>query len=604
MTEADSRRSGEPGAGGDSFKRLPLAAPALLVALYVAARAWRLTGSCLWFDEIFGVHAARHNWGGLWSFVAADLIHPPLFYALLKIWAAAGGESLQWLRLFPLLAAVACLLPFFLLARGLRLSPAQTNLSLLLFAANGYLIKYAQEVRMYGLLLFFALGSLWLFLRFLKEGDAARRLLVALTACNLLLVYTHYYGWLVVAAEAAFLLLEDRRRLKGFLLSAAALVACFAPWAYACAAASAGAGGGGLSQNIGWIKRPRPSEFAQFYALLHEPFYFRQSSQEPLYARWGAYAGLILLGLPVLLLALRELTRKLRGARSLEAAGAGDAVRTRDAEAANDAGATRAADTTDDATLTEDSVMTEGASMTGDASMTEADVTERVDASRREGFPATRFLLFFSFVPPALAFLLSYALPHSVWGTRHLIVAAAPYMMLAAVAVSRLRPRWLKGTLVGLLCAWYFFAGVLTLARREVTHVWCAWESLAAPLARSAEGGGSPADVYAFEDLVAYHLWFALSGEGGRFHVSVLKNVPGLVEDPAYFLPRGFEGVRVGSADALGGGRFWVAFRDTDWDESRQPLRLLKERGYRVERVFETGAQGQRAFLVLLTRAP
>jgi hypothetical protein len=64
----------------------------LLVGLYVAARLWRLTGACLWFDELFSVHAARHTWSGLWGFVAADLIHPPLFYALLKLWTAAGGE--------------------------------------------------------------------------------------------------------------------------------------------------------------------------------------------------------------------------------------------------------------------------------------------------------------------------------------------------------------------------------------------------------------------------------------------------------------------------------------------------------------------------------
>src|ERR1044071_9702029 len=92
-----------------------------LAALYVAARLWRLTASCLWFDEIFSVHAARHAWGALWRFAAADLIHPPLFYALLKLWAAAGGESLLWLRLFPALTAVAALVPFILLARELRL---------------------------------------------------------------------------------------------------------------------------------------------------------------------------------------------------------------------------------------------------------------------------------------------------------------------------------------------------------------------------------------------------------------------------------------------------------------------------------------------------
>jgi hypothetical protein len=59
----------------------------------------------------------------------------------------------------------------------------------------------------------------------------------------------------------------------------------------------------------------------------------------------------------------------------------------------------------------------------------------------------------------------------------------------------------------------------------------------------------------------------------------------------------------VKTPDALQGERFWAAFRDTDWDESRQPLKLFKERGYRAARVYESSAQGQRAFLVLFVRA-
>src|ERR687886_2082712 len=104
----------DPARPRDPAPRSQLVLTALLVALYAAVRLWRLTATCLWFDEIFSVHAARHTWAGLWSFAAADLIHPPLFYALLKLWIAAGGESLLWLRLFPALASVAALVPFLL----------------------------------------------------------------------------------------------------------------------------------------------------------------------------------------------------------------------------------------------------------------------------------------------------------------------------------------------------------------------------------------------------------------------------------------------------------------------------------------------------------
>ena len=526
---------------------------ALLVALYVAVRLWRLTATCLWFDEIFSVTAARHTWGELWRFVAADLIHPPLFYALLKVWAMLGGETLLWLRLLPALISVLALVPFFRLARELRLTASATNIALLLLAANGYLIKYAQEVRMYSLLLMLALVSLWLFAKLYNSTHAARTILLALTLANLLLVYTHYYGWLVVACEGLFLIVKDRRKLPSFALACLAIALLFAPWVAACASASGE--GGGLAQNIGWIERPGGADAAQMFALLNEPFHFRQSSDQPLYARTGLLLGVLLVGLPIVALIFARATRRGEG---------------KDASAASET--------------------TRGGSIA--------------------------LLVFFTVAPVVLAFVASYALPVSVWGTRHMIFIAAPYAMLAGVALAALRPFLLKAALLVLLCCWFLRAGALTLVRSERTYIWCAWEGLAASAARdesaSAKGDAvahdAPTGVYAFEDLVAYHLWFALDGKGGKgggqaFKVVVLKGVPGVAEDPAYFLPRRFDGVGVASGtDSIGGERFWAAFRAARWDESRSPLKLLLERGYRAEKIYETSAQGQRAFLVLFVR--
>jgi hypothetical protein len=541
-----------------------------LVCLYAAARLWRLTASCLWFDEIFGVHAARHAWGDLWRFVAADLIHPPLFYALLKLWTSAGGESLLWLRLFPVLTSIAAVVPLLLLARELRLSTRATNAALLVAASNGYLIKYAQEVRMYGLLLLLTLTSLWLFARMLNAAGRARGLLFTLAFVNLLLVYTHYYGWLVVACELIFVALKERDRLWSLLLMACGLALAYVPWVAACVGASAR--GGGLAQNIGWIQRPGARDLVQLFALFNEPFYFRQSSADPLYARGGALLGLLVVGLPILAL----LVGAARGSR-------GEA---------------------EDAATLED----------------EGRVEERPHTSsvlgRADG--VVKFLLVFTLLPVTLAFVASYALPQSVWGTRHLVVAYAPYALLAGLALAQLRPLWWRGAALTLLCCWLAAVGALTLLRRDAAPVWCAWEGLASSAARdeardsavegiNSGGGGAPqaAEVYAFEDLVAYHLWFALERgrTAGRFRIASIKGAPGVPEDPAYFLPRGFDGVAVTNTDALQGRRFWVAFRDTNWDESRQPLKLINERGYRAERVYETAAQGQRAFLVLFTRA-
>ena len=169
-----------------------------VIVLFIAARLWQLTTSCLWFDEIFSIHAARHDWRHMFQFVAADLIHPPLFYALLKIWIAIGGESPLWLRLLPVLCSVAAIAPFVMLCRALKLTRQQITVALLLLAVNGYLIKYAQEVRMYSLLFFLTCTSLWLVVRFSQPDSKAIPLWLALRLVNLLLVYSHYACWIVV----------------------------------------------------------------------------------------------------------------------------------------------------------------------------------------------------------------------------------------------------------------------------------------------------------------------------------------------------------------------------------------------------------------------
>src|SRR4029079_11274483 len=94
----------------------------VLIVVYVVVRLWRLTDSCLWFDEIFSVHAAEHSWTGLWSFVGQDLVHPPLYYLLLKIWISIGSESVLWVRSLTVLFSIAALIPFYFLCRSLQLS--------------------------------------------------------------------------------------------------------------------------------------------------------------------------------------------------------------------------------------------------------------------------------------------------------------------------------------------------------------------------------------------------------------------------------------------------------------------------------------------------
>jgi hypothetical protein len=235
-----------------------------VVALFVGMRLWRLTDFALDGDEIFSLQLARDNWRDLFAAAAQDAIHPPLLYVLLKLWTSVGGESLLWLRLFPVTVSVLCLLPVFALCRDLNIAPAARNLAIAIVAVHPYAMYYSQHLRMYCLLMLAALLSAWRFERYLDRASV--RNLALLGAANLFVGYTQYYGWCIVLLEFAYLLWKSRlRNALAFLVATVPVVILFSPWAwYAGKVLHAR----GLEQNLGWISRPTFGELNWFWVDL------------------------------------------------------------------------------------------------------------------------------------------------------------------------------------------------------------------------------------------------------------------------------------------------------------------------------------------------
>ena len=226
-----------------------------VVAIYVAARLWRLAGTCLDGDEIFSVLLSRLDWKPLTAAAAADSVHPPLFYYLLKLWVLVGNESLLWLRLLPALFSVLSILPLILLGRELRLRSLEIYCAIGLASLNPLLIQYAQHLRMYSLLLLCGLTSMWLFHRAIRTGARLAGLSYsALTLANIALVYAHYFGWLIVGLECLYVLVWTREHWKRILSSAFVVFAASTPWLYA--AATRAYAKGGLHSNLDWIAKP------------------------------------------------------------------------------------------------------------------------------------------------------------------------------------------------------------------------------------------------------------------------------------------------------------------------------------------------------------
>ena len=353
------------------WNALRLVAFALVATIYIAVRFWNLTAACLWFDEIFSVHAAEHSWNSILDFVALDLIHPPLFYLILKVWIAVGGESLVWMRSLPVVFSVVAIVPFLLLCREIKLSYWTSLLAFLLIAVNGSLIKYAQEVRMYSMLMWLSLFSIWLFVRYIRAGKG----IAALTIVNILLVYTHYFGWFVLLVEAIVLAYTAYARSSSIFnkrqrsLTTIAVVAgvpfvCFIPWLLA--VISAAASGSEVGQNIGWMLRPGLSEIVHLALSIVEPFYYATTSIDA--RSW------YLISVPLLLIAVAALVVYV--------------VRS-----------------------------------------------DKVDAEQRSSMI---LLAAFCAVPSALVLVGSWFLPYSIWGTRHLTIVFVPASILIANAVAHL----------------------------------------------------------------------------------------------------------------------------------------------------------------------
>jgi uncharacterized membrane protein len=469
---------------------------ALVIKLFIIVRLWHLTDSCLWFDEIFSVHAATNDWNNFLNFIAQDLIHPPLFYFLLKFWLLIGGESLLWTRLFTVFFSVLSIVPFMLLCRELKLTKIQILIGLFAFAVNGSLIKYAQEVRMYSPLVFLSIVSIWLFVRWLNNANVR---FIGLLFVNLLLIYTHYFGWLVVISEL-FIVVLMRQRIKQFLTQFLVLIVAFLPWVIL--VFNAWQLNQGLTQNIGWQVRP---SLWQFFSTLHQPFYFPTSNLE---------STAILLSLPLLFICLGLIASELLQDRSNK---------------------------------------------------------------------TLKLLAAFFLVPIILAFVASFVLPVSVWGIRHLTVIFVPYFLLVAISLSNFK--W-KSIAISVLSFFTLISGFTEFTRPKATYIWCAWENVASKIE-------SDAKIYTFEDLVAYHLWFA----NRSFEVTKINGYEDMPEDKAYFLPRGFEAVKSGDKTSFNGDSFYIAFRDGKQIPSKQVLEDLRLKGYKIEEFGKFEAQGLVAFI-------
>jgi hypothetical protein len=455
---------------------MEIAALGLLLAGFIAIRLWNLTAFCLDSDEIFSLLTAREGLTHLFQSVRADVVHPPLFYLLLWVWAKIGGQSMPWLRLLPFLLSILALVPVWIVFRQLKLKASARVIALALLAINDYQVFHARYVRMYALLFLLSVTSMAVY--YLLLQSATRTRVIALTAVNMLLVYTQYFGWMVIGIEGLHLLWMDRRKLKPFLIGTAVIALLFAPWAYV--AAQAAIAKGGLAPNLGWIRHPKIGDVWWYYVGCDGPLWPVPVASAMVFFLFGAM--------------LAGLWRVFRGSN---------------------------------------------------------------DPSRTSRL---RFAALLAFLPPFATYVLSNMLRNSIWGNRHLIVSAVPYLALLATGLVELRPKWVRFVVLSIAAAWGVFGLYrVTLFPELRNNMDVLTGQVIALNARAGPQAGA-VTVDFLDPYLAFPMTYYLESHYRQdWHLTTVAGV-----------------------NEISGDRVWVGYNHKSWKSARSPQDLLRERGYEI----------------------
>lgn len=184
-----------------------------LLVLALGLRLLALEDESLWYDEVVCVHAIDDP--SLTAFLEHLRSHdPPMtpgYFALLYGWSRVVGRSVVALRVLSIIFSVTSLLLLYCFAH--RLYGATAALTALAIAAmSNTHIFYAQEIRVYALVLVLATASTLAFHR-LTQGGGARWWILNIGA-NGALLGVHLLAALLILAQGVFLLVFRGRKPK------------------------------------------------------------------------------------------------------------------------------------------------------------------------------------------------------------------------------------------------------------------------------------------------------------------------------------------------------------------------------------------------------
>ena len=209
----------------------------LLLAVSVLLRTRQLDVG-FWIDEGLSVGIADRPLGDIPGVLRQDG-SPPLYYLLLNLWMGVTGRSEESVHGLSVVFSALCV-PVAFWAGWSLFGRRTAWIAALLAAVNPFLTRYAQEGRMYALVILLGLVSLTCWLQaFTTDADAVRKgPTIGFAVAFAAMLYTHNWALFFGAATGlAWLVLlwrargaERARLLRTGLLAYGGVLLLYAPW--------------------------------------------------------------------------------------------------------------------------------------------------------------------------------------------------------------------------------------------------------------------------------------------------------------------------------------------------------------------------------------
>jgi uncharacterized membrane protein len=205
----------------------------IILGLAAVIRLIDLPSRWLWYDELQSVTHSILPVGELLKSVRTFDPHPPLYYLQLHFWMSLGTSD-GWIKLNSVIWSLLTLIMIYCLGKDM-FSRQIALLGALVFALIPFAVIFAQEARMYAMLMCLGIGSFYFSWLYVVRNN--RLYLPGVVLFALAFLYSHGAGFMILvslSAYAGLVLVESRFRnwkvMLEYGLALLGISALYIPW--------------------------------------------------------------------------------------------------------------------------------------------------------------------------------------------------------------------------------------------------------------------------------------------------------------------------------------------------------------------------------------